>query len=272
MQALAERVEAEFGGAALKRATPIQFSSLKTFDPPPESLVGRTLASVSRRGKYLIFDLGGPRMLIHLSQGGRVDFERPVKASRPKHGVVRLVFDNGAGLLVKEFGTERKAGWWILGETGGDGPLEKLGPEPLSDGFEALIMKSEDGRRVHTLLRDQRMVAGIGRGFSDDILHHARLSPYASLASLKEEERRRLVEASHEVLEQALDKERKRTGGLPNKLQGRFVVHGHSGEPCPRCGETLRRVSYESHEVVYCPACQTGGKILADRRLSRLVR
>jgi formamidopyrimidine-DNA glycosylase len=272
MQALAERVEAEFGGAALKRATPIQFSSLKTFDPAPESLVGRTLGGVSRRGKYLIFDLGGPRMLIHLSQGGRVDFERPVKASRPKHGVVRLVFDNGAGLLVKEFGTERKAGWWILGEEGGDGPLEKLGPEPFSDEFEALVMQSDDGRRVHTLLRDQRTVAGIGRGFSDDILHHARLSPYASLASLDEDERRRLIQASHTILERALEKERERTGGLPNKLQGRFVVHGHSGEPCPRCGETLRRVSYESHEVVYCPACQTGGKILADRRLSRLVR
>ena len=271
MQALAERVEAEFGGTAIKRATPIQFSSLKTFDPPPESLVGRALESVGRRGKYLVLDLGGPRLLIHLSQGGRVDFERPAKASRPKNGVVRVVFDDGAALLVKEFGTERKAGWWILAERD-DGPLVKLGPEPFSDDYETLVTEGDDGRRVHTLLRDQRTVAGIGRGFSDDILHRARLSPYASLSSLDDDARRSLVEATRTVLTEALEKERARTGGLPNKLQGRFVVHGHSGEPCPRCGATLRRVSYESHEVVYCPDCQTGGKILADRRLSRLVR
>ncbi len=271
MQALAERVEAEFGGTAIKRATPIQFSSLKTFDPPPESLAGRTLESVGRRGKYLVFDFGGPRLLIHLSQGGRVDFERPAKASRPKNGVVRVVFDDGAALLVKEFGTERKAGWWILAERD-DGPLVKLGPEPFSDEFEVLVTEGDDGRRVHTLLRDQRTVAGIGRGFSDDILHRARLSPYASLSSLDDDARSSLVEATHTVLTEALEKERERTGGLPNKLQGRFVVHGKAGEPCPRCQETLRRVSYESHEVVYCPTCQTGGKVLADRRLSRLVR
>ncbi|MDQ3620708.1 MAG: Fpg/Nei family DNA glycosylase [Actinomycetota bacterium] len=271
MQALAERVEAEFGGAAIKRATPIQFSSLKTFDPPPESLAGRTLESVGRRGKYLVLDLGGPRLLIHLSQGGRVDLERPPKAGRPKNGVVRVVFDDGAALFVKEFGTERKAGWWILAEHD-DGPLVKLGPEPFSAEYEALVTEGDDGRRVHTLLRDQRTVAGIGRGFSDDILHRARLSPYASLSSLDEDARRSLVEATHTVLTEALEKERARTGGLPSKLKGRFVVHGHSGEPCPRCGATLKRVSYESHEVVYCPDCQTGGKILADRRLSRLVR
>ena len=122
------------------------------------------------------------------------------------------------------------------------------------------------------MLRDQRTVAGIGRGHTDDILHLAQLSPYATLSSLSAEERERLLTAVHEILEDALVGERKRSGGLPTKLSDRFVVHGRAGHPCPRCGDDLRRVSYESHEVAYCPTCQTGGKVLADRRLSRLIR
>ena len=115
-------------------------------------------------------------------------------------------------------------------------------------------------------------VAGVGRGYSDDILHRARMSPYASLTKLSPDEREALLDATTEVLDEALAVERERTGGLPTKLGDHFVVHGRYGEPCPRCGDDLRRVSYESHEVTYCPACQTGGKILADRRLSRLIR
>ena len=155
---------------------------------------------------------------------------------------------------------------------GDDGPLDGLGPEPFSDEFAELVRTGDDKRRVHTMLRDQRTVAGIGRGHTDDILHHAQLSPYATLASLSADERERLLTAVHEILDAALALERKRTGGLPTKLRDRFIVHGKSGQPCPRCGDDLRRVSYESHEVAYCPTCQTGGKVLADRRLSRLIR
>jgi formamidopyrimidine-DNA glycosylase len=122
------------------------------------------------------------------------------------------------------------------------------------------------------MLRDQRTVAGIGRGFTDEILHAARLSPYDNLASLDQDARRRLVEATRASLDEGLTRERKRTGGLPTKMQGRFKVHGQHDRPCPRCGTTMRRVSYESYEVTYCPTCQTGGKILADRRMSRLLR
>jgi formamidopyrimidine-DNA glycosylase len=172
---------------------------------------------------------------------------------------------------VKEFGRERKAGWWVLAE-GDDGPLAKLGPEPDSDAFAALVLEGDDARRVHTILRDQRTVAGIGRGYSDDVLHRAKLSPYASLDKLSEDERARLLEAVREVLAEALAVERNRTGGLPTKIGDHFTVHGRYGSPCPVCGDDLRRVSYESHEVTYCPTCQTGGKILADRRLSRLIR
>jgi len=258
IQALAERLEAVAGGAPFVRAESLQFSSLKTFALKPETLVGRTLEHVGRRGKYLVFDLGGPRLLVHFSQGGRVDVEDPPKATRPKGGVVRVVFEGRPSILVKEFGRERKAGWWVLADDD-DGPLASLGPEPDSEAFAGFVLRGEDTRRMHTILRDQRTVAGIGRGYADDILHRARLSPYASLGSLDGEQRRALLVAVREVLAEALEVERRRTGGLPTKIGDHFSVHGRYGTPCPRCGGDLRRVSYESHEVTYCPACQTGG-------------
>jgi formamidopyrimidine-DNA glycosylase len=121
-------------------------------------------------------------------------------------------------------------------------------------------------------LRDQRTVAGIGRGYSDDILYRAKLSPYAALGALDPGQRRVLLDAVGSVLAEALELERRRSGGLPSKLGDHFTVHGRYGTPCPVCGDDLRRVSYESHEVTYCPTCQTRGKVLADRRLSRLIR
>jgi formamidopyrimidine-DNA glycosylase len=274
MQALAERLQAYVGGGVLERADLLQFSALKTFDPPLDAFVGERVDSIGRRGKYLVWDFAGPRLLLHLSQGGRVEVEQPPKQTRPKGAVLRLAFDGTqgtTGILVREYGTQRKAGCWTLAP-GDEGPLAVLGPEPFDDAFAELIASSTDGRRVHTVLRDQRTMAGVGRGFADDALHEARLSPYASMAKLSREERETLVAAVRKVLERGLAAERERTGGLPAKLPGRFTVHGHNGRPCPRCGETLRRVSYEGYEIVYCPACQTGGKVLADRRLSRLVK
>lgn len=271
VQALAERLERALAGAPWKGAQVIQFSGLKTFDPPPEQLVGRAVSRVGRRGKYVDIDLGELRVLFHLSQGGRVDLEQPPKQTRPKFGVVRFLFEGAPALLLKEFGTERKAGWWVV-RAGEEGPLEGLGPEPFSDEFSTLIFEGQDGRRLHTMLRDQKTVAGIGRGFSDDILHRAELSPFASLKTLSPADRKRLLEATHKVLSEALEIERRREGGLPTKLGDRFAVHGRFGQPCPRCRSPLQRVSYESHEVAYCPACQTGGKTLADRRLSRLLK
>jgi len=271
VQALAERLDAAVAGARFVQADTLQFSSLKTFAPRPESLAEATLERVGRRGKFVVFDFGGPRLLVHLSQGGRLDVEDPPKRTRPRGAVVRLFFEGRPAVLVKEFGRERKAGWWVLAE-GDDGPLAKLGPEPDSAEFERFVLDGVDARRVHTILRDQRTVAGIGRGYSDDILHRARLSPYASLDALPPEDRRALLDAVGEVLAEALEIEQQRTGGLPTKIGDHFTVHGRYGTPCPRCGDDLRRISYESHEVTYCPPCQTGGKVLADRRLSRLVR
>lgn len=271
VQALAERLTGAVAGSALAAADQLQFSSLKTVTPRASELVGRVVERVGRRGKYLVFELGGPRVLVHLSQGGRVDLEDPPKSTKPRGAVVRFRFEGRPSVLVKEFGRERKAGWWVLAE-GDEGPLAKLGPEPDTPEFERYVLEGDDGRRVHTILRDQRTVAGIGRGYSDDVLHRAKLSPYASLGALDAEQRRALLESVRVVLADALEVERRRTGGLPTKIGDHFAVHGRYGEPCPVCGRDLRRVSYESHEVAYCPNCQTGGKVLADRRLSRLIR
>ncbi len=294
MQALAERLTAAIGDRVFVGYQPLAFHALKTVVPAPEASFGSPVKVVGRRAKYLVFELdGGVRLLIHLSQAGRLDIEEPPKRTKPKGAAVRLEFgppesegspsgreaqaSGGGGaanlaLLLREHGTERKAGWWLLGP-GDDGPLAKLGPEPDSPEFEAFVMTADDGRRIHTILRDQRTVAGIGRGYADDILHRARISPFASLKSLDESARHALVDAIRAVLADGLERERRRTGGLSeNKLGEHFEIHGKFGLPCPECRTDLHRVSYESHEVVYCPQCQTGGKVLADRRMSRLLK
>jgi formamidopyrimidine-DNA glycosylase len=273
MQALAERLDAALAGSVLEAVEPLGFSALKTVVPPPDELVGATLEHVGRYAKYLILDFDERgRILVHLSQAGRLDVEEPPKRTKGKGSVVRFRWSNGKATLVREYGHERKAAWWVLAP-GDDGPLATLGPEPDSDEFAELILHGDDRRRVHTLLRDQHTVAGVGRGYADDALWRAQLSPYASLASLDGEERARLLDAIRGVLADGLELERGREGGLSQpKLGDHFEVHARYGTPCPRCGETLRRVSYESHEVAYCPKCQTNGKVLADRRLSRLVK
>ena len=282
MQALAERLTALLAGMALRRADLLGFSSLKTYDPSPDSLKGTKLLSVGRRAKYLVWEFdGGTRIVLHLSQAGRLDIEEPPKKTKPRGSMARFVFGQGdagldgegVGILVREFGTQRKASWWVLAP-GDEGPLAGLGPEVGSEAFAEFIRTSDSRRHLTTDLRDQHVVAGIGRGWGDDILHRAKLSPFASLRSLTPEQRESLLTAATDVLAEGLELERGRKGGLSEaKLGGRFKVHNRVGEPCPTpCGDTLKRVSFESYEMAYCPTCQTGGKVLADRRLSKLLK
>jgi formamidopyrimidine-DNA glycosylase len=282
MQALSERLDTLLAGATLRRVDLLGFSSLKTYDPTPESLKERRLMSVSRRAKYLVWEFErGTRIVLHLSQAGRLDIEQPPKTTRPRGSAVRFVFTIvqgerdglNIGVFVREYGTQRKASWWVLAP-GDEGPLLGLGPEPGSEAFAHVIRTSDSKRHLTTDLRDQHVVSGIGRGWGDDILHRAKLSPFASLHSLNPERREALLLAVNDVLGAALQMERMRTGGLSEaKLSGRFKVHGRAEEACPTpCGGTLRRVSYESYEMTYCPTCQTGGRELADRRLSRLLK
>ncbi len=274
MQALAERLTASLGGRTLERADLLGFASLKTAAPAPDTLAGTTVERADRRGKYLLLVLaGGARVAIHLSQGGRMDLEEPPKQTRPRGALVRVVFgpEPARALLLREHGTQRKAGWWVLAP-GDQGPLATLGPEPFSEEFADLVRTDRTGRRVYTWLRDQHVVAGVGRGYTDDALNRARLSPFATMASLDGEARTRLVDSVRGVLTDGLAIERGRTGALSEgKLGERFAVHGKVGQPCPQCGQPLRRVSFDSYELAYC-TCQTGGKPLADRRLSRLLR
>ena len=280
MQALSERLDALLAGATLERADLLGFSSLKTYAPAPDALYGHTLRSVGRRAKYLVWEFDdGNRMVLHLSQAGRLDIEDPPKKTKPRGSVARFTFTTAGAppstiaVLVREFGTQRKASWWMLAP-GDEGPLAGLGPEPGSDEFAEFIRTSDSRRHLTTDLRDQHVVAGIGRGWGDDILHRAKLSPFASLRSLSAAQREALLTAATDVLAEALELERGRAGGLSeSKLGGRFKVHGRFGEACPTpCGDTLERVSFESYEMAYCPTCQTGGKVLADRRMSKLLK
>ena len=281
MQALSERLDTLLAGTTLRRADLLGFSSLKTYAPAPDDLKGRRLEHISRKAKYLVWDFDdGNRIVLHLSQAGRLDIEEPPKKTKPRGAVARFVFGQGdagldgtgIGILVREYGTQRKASWWVLAP-GDDGPLDGLGPEPGSQEFAHFIRTSESGRHLTTDLRDQRVVSGIGRGWGDDILQRAKLSPFASLRSLTDEQREELIKAAVDVMHEALELERQREGGLSEaKLGGRFKVHNRFGQPCPTCGDTLERVSFESYEMSYCPTCQTGGKVLADRRLSRLLK
>jgi formamidopyrimidine-DNA glycosylase len=282
MQALAERLNALLEGATLVSADLLGFSSLKTFSPSTDDLLYHRVISIARRAKYLVIEFdNATRIVLHLSQAGRLDVEQPPKNTRPRGAAVRLVFGHGAagtegprvGILVREYGTQRKASWWVLAP-GGDGPLAGLGPEPGSAEFAEFIRTSDSRRRLTTDVRDQHVVAGIGRGWGDDILHRARLSPFASLHSLTPIQRESLLRAANDVLGEALELERTRSGGLSEaKLGGRFKVHGRVDELCPTpCGDTLRRVSFENYEMSYCPTCQTGGRLLADRRMSRLLK
>jgi formamidopyrimidine-DNA glycosylase len=275
MQALAERLDAALAGSVLARFDLLGVSGLKTALPRPDDLVSRALTAVGRRGKYVLFAFdGGLRMALHLSQAGRVDLESPPKVTRPRGSLVRLVFESSTqtGMLVREHGTQRRAGLWVLAP-GDDGPMEGLGPDPYDPAFVELLSAERSGRRLNTWLRDQRVVAGIGRGYADDIANLAGLSPFAPVGTLTPEARAALVDAVRSVLDGGLTRERQRSGGLSEpKLGGGFAVHGRAGEPCPRCGEPLVLVSFDSHEIDYCKHCQTKGRALADRRLSRLLR
>src|SRR2546426_12237560 len=162
IQALAERIEARLAGARFARAEPLSFSGLKTVAPPPSELVGERLVSVGRRGKFLLLVSDSLTVAVHLSQGGRIDFEVTSRPGKPKGAVARFAFDRPPRLLLKEFGTERKAGWWVLAN-GDEGPMAKLGPEPFSEEFTSLVLEGRVTGRLHSMLRDQRRVAGIGR-------------------------------------------------------------------------------------------------------------
>jgi formamidopyrimidine-DNA glycosylase len=255
--------------ADVLQAGPAHIATLKTFDPPLRTLEGRRLAGARRRGKWLLFPTADDelQLRVHLMSAGRIRHLDP-GAKGPKTPAFRLRFESGGELVLTEAGAKKRAGVWLETPAQTEAELAHLGPEATEvDSGRLREILSGDSRRLHSLLRDQRALAGIGRAHANEILWRAQLSPFALSGNLDEEEVERLAAAIAEDLGRALDL---RLRGKGDKDV--YVVHRRLGEPCPRCGDPLRQVDYEEHTVFYCAACQTGGRVLKDRRLSRLLR
>jgi formamidopyrimidine-DNA glycosylase len=269
IEALRRLLDGPVSAMPVAKAGPAHIATLKTFDPPLSALDGRRLAGAERRGKNLLFPTaeGDLVLRIHLMSAGRVRYLRAGEKG-PKTPAFRLAFEGGAQVVLTEGGPKKRAGVWLLEPRAVDTDLAHLGPDALGLGPERLgeILRAES-RRLHPLLRDQRALAGIGRAWSNEILHTARLSPFALSTQLDDEEVERLAAAIDEELERGLEL-RERGAGDPKT----YRVHNRLGEPCHVCGTPLARVDYEEHTVFYCPRCQTGGRVLKDRRLSRLLR
>jgi formamidopyrimidine-DNA glycosylase len=253
----------------IERAGPAHVATLKTFDPPLQALEGRRFAGAGRRGKWFLFETDDRALvlMVHLMSAGRLRYLRAGEKG-PKTPAFRLRFQGGGELVLTEAGSKKRAGVWLLTPEQADEHLAHLGPEALGVGAERLGgILSAQSRRLHPLLRDQRALAGIGRAWSNEILHTARLSPFALSTQLTPEETARLAEAIDEELERGLEL---RSAGANDAKT--YRIHNRLGEPCPTCETPIARVDYEEHTIYYCPRCQTGGRVLKDRRLSRLLR
>jgi formamidopyrimidine-DNA glycosylase len=253
----------------IEKAGPAHIATLKTFDPPLSALDGRRLGGAERRAKRLLFPTedGELVVLIHLMSAGRLRYLRAGEAG-PKKPAFRLLFEGGGQLVLTEGGPKKRAGVWLLSPEAAAAELEHLGPEALGLGAERLgeILAGQP-RRLHSLLRDQRVIAGIGRAWSNEILHAAKLSPYAPAQGVSPEHVRILADAMDSELRRGL--ELRERGAKDAKV---YRVHNKLGEPCDVCGTPIARVDFEEHTIYYCPSCQTGGRVLKDRRLSRLLR
>src|SRR4051812_34602037 len=270
----ARRIGAAIAGATVESAAAPGMNVLKTFDPPLSALAGRTVTGVRRRGKHLIVEFDGLSLLLHLMSAGRLQLfdKRAGPRDRTSRLLVRLA--DGRELRLREFGTKQRAWAKLLqpDEVEQDEAVATLGPEAWPDPppLEAL---RDAPRPLHSLLRDQRVVAGVGRSWADEILHTAKVSPFKRGSDLSTAEAEALAATIPAVLDGAIEHyERTVTLPIPDKLPMPLRVHRHEGEPCPRCDTTLERVSFEDYVIAYCPACQTEGRVLKDRRLSRLLK
>jgi formamidopyrimidine-DNA glycosylase len=269
VEALRRALDEPVRAFPVERAGPAHVATLKTFDPPLRALEGRRLAGAERRAKRLLFPTadGELVLLVHLMAAGRLRYLQAGEAG-PKAPAFRLGFQGGAQLVLTEPGAKKRAGVWLLRPEEAKRELEHLGPEALGIGPEQLgeILGAEQ-RRLHSLLRDQRALAGIGRAWANEILHAARLSPYALSQDLTPAELARLAEAIDGELRRGL--ELRERGAKDARI---YRVHDRLGQPCHICGTPIARVDFEEHTIFYCPRCQTGGRVLKDRRLSRLLR
>ncbi|MGH3388797.1 MAG: Fpg/Nei family DNA glycosylase [Actinomadura sp.] len=280
VEALAAFLRERAVGRAVARIDVAAISALKTYDPPVTALGGLTVTGVGRYGKFLDLDIDGIHLIIHLARAGwlRWKDELPATPLKPGKGplALRVHLDDESGFDLTEAGTKKGLAVYVVRDPAEVNGVAALGPDPLTEEFTVALLGDivrERRTQIKGLLRDQRVVAGIGNAYSDEVLHAAKMSPFKIAATLTDEEITILYEAIVTVLKDAVE----RAAGLAAKnlkadKKLNLRVHGRAGQPCPVCGDTVREVSFADSALQYCPTCQTGGKPLADRRLSRLLK
>ena len=282
VEALAGDLRGRLDGHAFARLLPVAISALKTYEPPVDSLAGLMVDGVRRHGKFLDLEAGGLHLVIHLARGGWLRWHDAVPSKPPRPGgksgiAMRVWLDDDSGFDLTEGGTQKRLAVYVVRDPAEVPGIARLGPDPLDDAFtvEALkgILDSAGRSQIKGVLRNQSVIAGIGNAYSDEILHVAKMSPYKPAASFDEAELAILYEAIGSTLRDAVERsEGSAASELKKEKKTGLRVHGRTGEACPVCGDTIREVSFADSSLQYCPTCQTGGKPLADRRMSRLLK
>jgi formamidopyrimidine-DNA glycosylase len=281
VQALVDVLRDRAVGHAVARVDAVAINVLKTYDPPPHALHGMTIDGVQRHGKFLDLDIGGLHLVMHLARGGWLTWKKAQPAAPPRPGkgplALRVTLDDGSGFDVTEAGTQKRLAVSIVRDPDEVPGVARLGIDPLDDEFTAQRLASilaGGGRsQVKGVLTDQSLIAGVGNAYSDEALWGARLSPFKPAANLTPDEVQSLYEALTGMLRDAVKRaEGLGAGELKAEKKAGLSVHGRTGLPCPRCGDEIRQVSFADKSLQYCATCQTGGKPLADRRLSRLLK
>ena len=278
VEALAEFLRENAVGRVLTRADLASVQAIKTFDPPLSALGGLEVTGASRHGKFLDLDVSGLHLVVHLARAGWLHWRENLPAMPPKPGkgllALRIHLDDGNGFDLTEQGTRKGLAVYVVRSPAEVPGIDRLGPDAMSvdrEQFAALLA----GRRsqLKGALTDQTLIAGIGNAYSDEILHAARLSPFKMADKLTDDEVIRLYDAMRAELTDALDRQLgQRAATMKGEKRSGLQVHARTGLPCPVCGDTVREVSFADTSLQYCPTCQTGGKPLADRRMSKLLR
>ncbi|MGH3444553.1 MAG: Fpg/Nei family DNA glycosylase [Nocardioidaceae bacterium] len=282
VEGLALDLRARLRERALARVDVVAFNALKTFDPPTSALHGAFVEDVSRHGKFLDIAAGGLHLVVHLSRAGWIHWREqvpsaPPRASRKSPLAVRVAIDDGAGLDITEAGTKKSLAVYVVRDPHDVPGIASLGPDPLTDAFTIDVLRDilqQAGRaQIKGVLRHQGTIAGIGNAYSDELLHASRMSPFKPASSLDDAEVATLYDAIRTVLDEAVERSRGLAAAdLKGEKKSHLAVHGRAGDACPVCGDTVREVSFADSSLQYCPTCQTGGKPLADRRMSRLLK
>lgn len=281
VEGLVAFLEGRAVGRTITRASVAAIAALKTYDPPISALQGAVLTGAARQGKFVVLSCGTELHLVfHLAKAGWLRWYETLPTTLIKPGktpiALRIALDDGSGFDLTEAGTKKSLAVYVVRDPEEVPGIARLGPDPLDPAFtrEAFAGLLADRRmQIKGLLRDQGVIAGIGNAYSDEILHAARMSPYAIAATLDEAEVDRLFAAMQETLREAVAAASgKPPADLKDAKRRGMQVHARRGEACPVCGDTVRSVFFADRSLEYCPTCQTGGKVLADRRLSRLLK